>query len=121
MRYVMLNEHITTMEKSMDQIIALSVEGDKNYNQLVRWVVNKENHADKFMEIVTQYFLTQRIKPVTADAGETYDDYVNHLKLFHEMLVSAMKCKQTVDKTHIEKLKGLVGKSYALYFKGHKH
>jgi len=116
MRYNMLREHITTMAKSMTKIEELSAEGDKNYNQLVRWVVNKEEHAVQFMDIVTQYFLTQRIKPTTADAGEEYNDYVMHLKLFHEMLIFAMKCKQTTDQNHIEKLKSLVEESEKLYF-----
>ncbi|MFZ5979505.1 MAG: superoxide dismutase [Ni] [Candidatus Zixiibacteriota bacterium] len=121
LRYVLLEEDITTIEKSMDMIIGLSAEGEKNYNQLVRWVVNKENHADKFMGIVTQYFLTQRLKPVAADAGESYDEYVKHLTLFHDMLINAMKCKQTIDKANIVKLRALVADSRALYFKEHKH
>lgn len=116
-RYDMMKEEITTMEKSMTTITELSsAEGDKNYNQLVRWINNKEDHANNFMEIVTQYFLTQRIKPVEPD-NEKYDDYITHLKYFHEMLVYAMKVKQTTDKANIEKLKDLVAKSEALYFK----
>lgn len=117
MRYEMLVEHINTIEKSMDQIVKLSAEADRNYNQLVRWVVNKEEHAVKFMDIVQQYFLNQRIKPVDSDAGEKYNDYVDQLKLMHQMLVYAMKCKQTTDKNNTEKLKELVAGSRALYFK----
>lgn len=117
MRYDILKEHITTIEKSMTQIVELSKEGDKNYNQLVRWVVNKEDHATMFMDVVTQYFLTQRIKPVSADAGDKYTDYVTHLSLFHEMLHYAMKAKQTIDQAHVVKLMELVEKSEKLYFK----
>jgi nickel superoxide dismutase len=116
MRYNMLREHITTISKSMTKIEELSAEGDKNYNQLVRWVVNKEEHAVQFMDIITQYFLTQRIKPTTAEAGEEYNNYLMHLKLFHEMLVYAMKCKQTTDQNHVEELKSLVEESEKLYF-----
>jgi len=115
-RYTSLEEHIATMEKAMDQITTLSAEGDKNYNQLVRWVTNKEEHAEMFQEIVTQYFLFQRIKPKLPSDGEDYDKYIQHLTLFHHMLVEAMKCKQTTDKAHIEKLRQLVGKSRDLYF-----
>ena len=39
-------------------------------NQLVRWVDNKEIHADELSEIVTYYFMTQRIKPPAADADD---------------------------------------------------
>jgi len=116
-RYDILEEHITTMEKSMNEIVSLSARGEKNYNQLIRWVMNKEDHADKFMEIVTQYFMTQRLKPVTADMGEKYSDYITQLKYLHEMLVYAMKCKQTTDLANIEKLRELVVVSRELYFK----
>jgi nickel superoxide dismutase len=119
MRYDMLSEHIKTIEKSMDMITKLSAEGEKNYNQLVRWVVNKEDHAGKFMDIIWQYFLNQRIKPADADTGAMYDDYITQLKLMHQMLIYAMECKQTTDKANTEKLRGLVAESRALYFKEH--
>ncbi len=116
-RYDMLEENITTMEKSMTEITDLSAQGEKNYNQIVRWVITKENMADDFMEIVTQYFMTQRLKPTTADMGQEYDDYITQLKYLHEMLVYAMKCKQTTDMANIQKLKELVSASRELYFK----
>ncbi|MBU1319613.1 MAG: superoxide dismutase, Ni [candidate division Zixibacteria bacterium] len=116
MRYGMLSEYTTTIEKSMDQITALSAERDKNYNQIVRWVTNKEEHADKFQEVVSQYFLTQRFKPVSPDSGAAYEEYITQLKLMHEMLVYAMKCKQTTDKANTVKLGELVSKSRKLYF-----
>ena len=69
-RLDLMAEHITTIEKSMKQIQDLSAAGDKNYNQLVRWVGNKEQHADAFSDIITQYFMKQRIKPAPqSDAG----------------------------------------------------
>ena len=121
MRYDMLEEHIRTIEKSMDMITQLSEEGEKNYNQIVRWVVNKEEHATKFMDIVQQYFLNQRIKPVDDTAGVKYDEYIRQLKFMHKMLVTAMKCKQTTDKLNTAKLSDLVAKSRELYFKDHGH
>ena len=104
------------MATAMDQIVSLSAQGDKNYNQIVRWITNKEAHADKFMEIVTQYFMTQRIKPVEASDQAGLDRYNQSLKLLHEMLVYAMKCKQTTDKAHTAKLNELVDKFAELYF-----
>lgn len=112
MRYDMLSEHIKTMEKSMKYINNLSKHKNKNYNQLIRWTNNKEMHANEFQDIVSQYFLTQRIKPDTKDKN-----YLKHLALFHEMLVYAMKCKQTTDLKNASKLKDLVAESRKLYFK----
>ena len=121
MRFDMLEEDIATIEKSMNTINELSAAGDKNYNQLVRWVVNKEDHCTKFMDIVWQYFLNQRVKPASPDAGEAYDDYIAQLTTMHEMLIYAMKCKQTTDPANVEKLKELVARSRELYFKEHGH
>lgn len=113
MRIQMIKEHITTIEKSMKQIIELETQKDGNSNQLVRWVINKEHHADALQEIVTQYFMTQRIKPETKE-------YAKKLGFLHEMLIYAMKCKQTTDLNHIAKLRELVDRFNALYFeKGH--
>ena len=52
LRIEMILEDCQTIEKSMGQIADLSKGGDKNYNQLVRWVSNKEDHANKIQHIV---------------------------------------------------------------------
>ena len=62
-RLTLMKEHVTTIEKSMNEIARLTAASPKDPNQLVRWVNNKEVHADKLTEIVTCYFLAQRIKP----------------------------------------------------------
>jgi nickel superoxide dismutase len=109
MRIKEINEHITTIEKSMNQITQLEKSSPVNYNQLVRWITNKEDHANKIQQIVSQYFLTQRIKP-----GAT--DYYDKLGLLHEMLLVSMKCKQTTDLEQTTKLKDLVKRFEKLYF-----
>lgn len=115
MRIAMIAEDIATIEKSMIQIVKLSKAGDKNYNQLVRWVTNKDHHATRIQETVNQYWMTQRIKPVpTGDAKHA--TYIQQLSLLHGMLVSAMKTKQTTDLAHITKLRELLKKFEASYF-----
>jgi len=109
MRLKMIGEHITTIEKSMNQVVKLQGEKPVNYNQLVRWVTNKENHANELQEIVTQYFMTQRIKPDTKK-------YPEKLTLLHKMLLRAMKCKQTTDLVHVDTLRSLLQQFDALYF-----
>lgn len=121
LRIEQIEEHIRTLEKSMNQINELSQETDKNYNQLVRWINNKEDHANKIQDIVSQYFLHQRIKPVSAENEEMHQRYVTHLKLLHEMLVYAMKAKQTTDLQYIEKLRQTVDKFEDAYFHEHAH
>jgi len=110
MRIKIINEHIVTVEKSMNQIIGLEKEEHHNSNQLVRWIMNKERHANEIQEIVTQYFMTQRIKVDTKN-------YEKKLGLLHQMLIYSMKCKQTTDLANVSKLKELVNDFSALYFK----
>ena len=62
-RINMILEHITTIEKSMKQIQSLEKEKNINFNQIVRWIMNKEQHATEIQTMVAQYFMTQRIKP----------------------------------------------------------
>jgi len=108
MRLDMMAEHITTLEKSMNQINTLSQAGTQNYNQLVRWISNKEYHADAFTEIVTQYFMAQRLKPTAKDNTPDYQEYVHKLTLLHQMMVTSMKCKQTTDLENIAQLRSLL-------------
>jgi nickel superoxide dismutase len=113
-RIELMREHITTIERSMDQIHVLSKDmknGDVAYhNQMVRWVTNKEDHAGKLQHIVSQYFMTQRI---SADD----EKYAEKIAVLHQILVAAMKCKQTVDTGHVEKLRDLVDRFETLYLK----
>ena len=126
-RLDMLAEHITTLEKSMKEIQSLSAAGDKNYNQLVRWVTNKEQHADYFSEIVTQYFLTQRIKPVAQSDDKAHADYIRKLTLLHQMMIASMKCKQTTDLENVATLRSLLAEFRTAYLgpaaagQGHSH
>lgn len=109
MRINMMAEHITTIEKSMEQILKLETSKSIDYNQLIRWVMNKENHANEFQEIVTQYFMTQRIKVDT-------ENYAKKLIMLHKMLVYAMKCKQTTNLSHISTLRSFLKEFHDLYF-----
>lgn len=116
MYFSMMREDIETIEKSMKMIEALSAEEDIDYNQLVRWVVNKEEHAEKLMHKVEQYFMHQRIKPVDESEGRKHDEYLAMLEVLHHMLVEAMKCTQTTDLQHVENLKKLTDRFEKMYF-----
>ena len=115
MRFTMLEEHITTIEKSMKLIVELSKEPSEHANQIVRWTLNKEKHADALAGIVTEYFLQQRIKPVASIDGEDGKKYLEKLRLCHELLVASMKSKQTVDLQYVEKLRSSLGDFQKLY------
>lgn len=120
-RITLIYEHIATIEKSMNMINELSEQEKPDYNQLVRWVANKEEHALKIQEIVSQYFLHQRVKPTTSDNEEAYKKYVKQLVLLHNISVFAMKSKQSSDLGHIETLREKVHSFEQVYFGGHTH
>lgn len=107
-RMNMIFEHATTIEKSMKMITELE-KSNNNANQLVRWVSNKEKHAELLQNIVTQYFMTQRIK---LDAK----DYDKKITALHKMLIFSMKCKQTIDLANVEKLRSSAQEFQKLYF-----
>lgn len=90
-----------TIDKAAKQIDELSKDSAANIHQLTRWVSNKESHAQKIQETVLNYFLAQRLK--TDDPK-----YVEKLKLCHEVIITAMKCKQSTDAANIEKLHDLL-------------
>lgn len=107
-RIHMMEEHVTTIEKAMTQL-----EAGANANQTARWVLNKEKHAEELDNIVTYYFMTQRIKPGA-------DNYDTNLKTLHEILIASMKAKQTTDLANVEKLKSLIHDFEHTYM-GEKH
>jgi nickel superoxide dismutase len=116
MRIAMIKEDIATIEKSMNQISDLSKQQNPNYNQLVRWVQNKEHHADRIRDVVTQYFMSQRLKHPKKEGSKEARAYEKKLSLLHQMMVHAMKCKQTIDLAHVEKLKTLADTFEQAYF-----
>ena len=110
-RFTLLSEHITTIEKSMDQINTLAQSGD-NANQLARWVTNKENHADEIIHIATHYILAQRIRLPKEPTDKTYQAKLASL---HELIVHAMKAKQSTDLAVIGRLRDTLAGFKTLY------
>ena len=125
-RFDLMAEHITTIEKSMKMITTLSQMDKPNMNQTIRWVQNKEKHADEMSHIITHYFMTQRIKTTPSTDTKAYHEYIEKLVLLHQMLVYSMNSKQTTDMANVEKLRSLLAEFRTAYFvqqghSGHKH
>jgi len=61
-------EYAVTVDKATDLINELSDKTDaQSQNQLVRWVINKEEHAEEIISIISTYFLAQRVKSSQED------------------------------------------------------
>ena len=107
-------EDAATIEKSMKLISELAGKLDaQSQNQLVRWVMNKENHAQKIISTICDYFLTQRVKP-------TQEDYAERLKKHHAVIVASMKAKQNADLKYAKILKESI-EALLGYYPEHKH
>jgi len=127
MRFEIILEHIQTIEKSIHEIKHLSAHNWKAYklseasdpvntNQLVRWINNKEKHAEEIQYTISQYFLTQRIKWSDEMKPEEQKSYYDQLSLCHKILVYAMKTKQSLDPSNVEALKKSVADFKKIYF-----
>jgi len=113
-RFTAMLEDVTTLRKSVNQINELSAAKNPNYNQLVRWVSNKETHSDRISDTVLKYFLQQRIK-------EGQDQYEEKLVELHRIVVLAMKVEQNTDLKYVDELESAIGAFHQLYHGGHSH
>ena len=113
MRIIQINEDFNTIKKAMNKINELSINLDSvSLNQLNRWVNTKEDHASEIQNIISNYFLTQRIK-------ETSPQYNEQITTLQRLLVITMKCKQTVDTNNVRLGIKLIESFNNIYFDSH--
>lgn len=113
-RLMRMLEDVATIEKAANQINELASKNDaQSKNQLVRWVMNKESHAQSIISSISDYFLTQRVK-------SSQKDYTERLKKHHAVIVAAMKAKQNADPSYAIKLEKAV-LQLRPYYPEHKH
>ena len=107
-------EDAVTVEKSIKLIGELSGKSDaQSKNQLVRWVMNKEKHAQNVISAISDYFLTQRVKP-------DQKDYIERLKKHHAVIIAAMKAKQNADLKYANALRESI-EALATFYPNHDH
>ena len=112
LRIDLLLEDAATIEKAMK-----AIEADATTpNQGVRWVMNKESHAQNIQDTVAAYWLTQRIKEPKDGGDAAQAKYLRQLAMMHKLTVAAMKCKQTTDAAHVETLRKTAADFSASYF-----
>ncbi len=88
-RVIQMLEDAKTVEKATAMLAELSDKTDaQSVNQKVRWVNNKEIHAQNVIATISDYFLTQRVK-------SSQKDYTDRLVKHHSIIVAAMKAKQS--------------------------
>ena len=114
-----IKEACATIRKAMVQINALTEAGltAQSINQITRWVNTKEEHAKKIIDLVANYCLCQRVKPVGAPGSPftSEKDYMDGLKAHHNVMTAAMKSKQSVDLAAADALEHTVGDMAKMY------
>lgn len=109
-----MREDAVTVEKAITMINDLAGKRDaQSQNQLVRWVMNKEKHAQMIIETIGDYYLTQRVKT-------SQKDYAKRLELHHAVILAAMKAKQSTDNQAAQALRESV-EGLAGYYPEHTH
>ena len=107
-------EDVATARKAIDLIAELSKKSDmQSNNQIIRWVMSKESHAQNIISTISDYFLTQRVK-------SKQKDYIERLKKHHAVIVAAMKVKQNADMSYVDALEAGI-EALLPYYPEHKH
>ena len=120
LRIVQLREDFRTIQKAITQIeLKQDKANTQNLNQSIRWINTKEEHASRIQETVSSYFITQRIKAKTIQEKEAFETYVLQVTNLQQLMVAAMKCKQTVNKAHVNTGLKLLDNFVNLYFDEH--
>eukprot|EP00913_Durusdinium_trenchii_P030270 g28359.t2 len=92
LRVQAMMEDASTIRKSVVQAQELHKAGAlQDIHQMVRWIATKEEHAQKIMTTTADYFLAQKVKKADLDP----DEYLKRLALHHDVMVAAMKAKQS--------------------------
>jgi nickel superoxide dismutase len=113
-RVMSMLEDVETVKKSVTEMMALVDKTDlQSKQQFVRWVNNKEMHAQKIIATISDYFLTQRVKP-------SQEDYAERLAKHHAVILLSMKAKQTADLNVVEQL-GAAVQALEAYYPEHEH
>ena len=108
-RVISMLEDAATVEKSVTLIGELAGKTDaQSSNQLVRWVMNKEKHAQNIIATISDYYLTQRVKP-------SQKDYAVRLEKHHAVIIAAMKAKQNSDAKYAKTLRTSIEALLAYY------
>jgi nickel superoxide dismutase len=114
-RIAQMLEDTETIRKAMTKMSELSGKADaQSMNQLTRWVMTKEQHASRIITTVSEYFLTQKVKPVAGDASG-YDAYLRKLADHHAVMTAAMKSKQNADVSFAAELHEAIEKLAGYY------
>lgn len=85
-----IDQYVETLVKGITVLDGNKFNSLQERNEGVRWIMQKEKSSDAVAELITCFFLQQKIKP-----GES--DTVKRLVSAHKLLFLLVQIKQTVD------------------------
>jgi nickel superoxide dismutase len=107
-------EDAQTVGKATAKLAELAGKQDaQSINQATRWVLNKEQHAQRIISTISDYYLTQRVKPSQAD-------YRQRLVKHHAVIIAAMQAKQHADHQYATTLYETI-EALTAYYPPHHH
>mmetsp|Transcript_27374 Transcript_27374/g.41434 ORF Transcript_27374/g.41434 Transcript_27374/m.41434 type:complete len:195 (+) Transcript_27374:73-657(+) len=111
-----LEEACVTIRKAIVQSKILhgtaNVGNTLSMNQMFRWIMTKEEHANKIINLVSEYMLCQRVK---RQNFKTEKEYLQALKIHHVVMQAAMKTKQSMDEESCNQLDKAVADLAKMY------
>ena len=108
-----VKEAATTIRKAIGQSQTLYKKKDiLSMNQLVRWIMTKEEHCDKIIRIMSDYCLCQRVKSASF---KSQADYLQALEFHHTVMQAAMKAKQSMSVDACDALDHAVADLFKMY------
>lgn len=110
-----MKQDAVTIERSMRGLAE-----SKTMHDAARWTMNKERHAQNIQDTAQAYFLAQRVK-VAAKKSKGYKNYVTSTTALHQIIVAAMKTKQSDDQAQVEALDAAIETYEAHYWSMHGH
>lgn len=90
-----IDQYVETMYKAVSVMNQSKFETVREKNEFVRWVIEKEKESNDIANIITEFFLQQKIKP-----GE--QDTAKRLESAHKLLALLVAIKQNADTKIVE-------------------
>lgn len=95
MVYDQIDQYVETVYKGITVLNESKFTTPKERNEFVRWVNEKETSSNEAANLITVYFLQQKIKP-----GE--DDTVKRITSAHKLLFLLVAIKQNTDLEYVK-------------------
>lgn len=90
MVYDQVDQFVETVYKGISVMNDSKFNSVKDKNEFIRWVIEKEKSCNDTAELITKYFLQQKIKP-------DEDDTVKRIVSAHKLLFMLTAIKQNTD------------------------